>query len=223
MARDLDKEEEQLLNGNRYVINTGEDSGVFLRDVDKLFLQYKNLRMSIYGQFKGYLSDPVSQKELMSYIDEQFVRLVKEYNINGPVDFPGYIKTKLTQRVKYSYIKGEYRDRNRVFVPKNDFDVTNLIEKQPSTEAELDYYATIEYVLKDVKLSDIEKLALYYILQEVPETQIVKNIKKDLEEFDKKPNKRKMKQENIGANKLREVVRDMKDFLYTKIESARDL
>src|SRR5699024_6887267 len=176
MARNLDKENEKINNGNRFIKNTTETTGVFLRDVDKLMHQYTNLRLSVYSQYKEYLPDPVSQEELKSYIDEQymrlvkeydingtvdfpwdiktklsmrvysqhkadrpdtvsqeelksytdeqFIRLVKEYDINGPVDFPGYIKTKSNYRVRHSYIKGEYRDRHRIFVPKNEFDIS---------------------------------------------------------------------------------------------------
>jgi len=67
-----------MLNGNRFLTNTDAHTGVFLRDVDKLFVQYKNLRMSVYNQYKGYLPDAATRAELWSYISEQFVRLVKE-------------------------------------------------------------------------------------------------------------------------------------------------
>lgn len=179
MARNIEREQEQILNGNRYLVNTNEKTGVFLRDVDKLMLQYRNLRLSVYNQYKDYLPDPISRTELKSYIDEQFVRLVKEYDINGPVDFPGYIKTKLNYRVKHSYIKGEYRDRQRVFVPKNDFDVSNLIERNPSNDEELDYYAALEYALSDVTMTDLEKQVLYLLLQEMTDAQIEKQIRVD--------------------------------------------
>ena len=205
MGRNVDKEQEQILNGNRFMVNTKETTGVFLRDVDKLMHQYKNLRMSIYNQYKDYLPDPVTQAELRSYIDEQFVRLVKEYDINGPVDFPGYIKTKLNYRVKHSYIKGEYRDRQRVFVPKNDFDVSNLIERNPFKDEELDYYAALEFALRGVKLTDLEKEVLLYILQEMTESDIERRIKKN------HPDKR------ISSSTIRETTKKMQTFLKTKL------
>lgn len=211
MARDIEKEQEQILNGNRYLVNTNEATGVFLRDVDKLMHQYRNLRMSIYNQFKEYMPDPVSQSELRSYIDEQFIRLVKEYDINGPVDFPGYIKTKLTYRVKHSYIKGEYRDRQRVFVPKNDFDVSNLIEKHPSNDAELDYYEVLEFALSNVTLSDVEKEVLFYILQEMTNSQIEKKIKKN------------HPRERLSSATIRKTIEEMQDFLKTRLKESLEM
>lgn len=211
MARDIEREQEMILNGNRYLVNTNEATGVFLRDVDKLMHQYRNLRMSIYNQFKDYMPDPVSQSELRSYIDEQFVRLVKEYDINGPVDFPGYIKTKLTYRVKHSYIKGEYRDRQRVFVPKNEFDVSNLIERNPSRDEELDYYEALEYALNNVKLTDLEKEILFLILQELTVSQIESKVKKA------------HSKERISSASIRETIEEMQLFLKTKLKESLEM
>lgn len=211
MVRDVDKEQEQILNGNRFVVNTDEGTGVFLRDVDKLLHQYKNLRLSIYGQYKDYLPDPISQQELRSYIDEQFIRLVKEYDINGPVDFPGYIKTKLNYRVKHSYIRGEYRDRKRVFVPKNDFDVSNLIESSPMMDEELDYYEAIEYALHGVELTQMEREILFYILREDKDTQIESTIHK------------MYKDDKVSLATVRSTVKRMREFLKGRlIEGAEN-
>jgi hypothetical protein len=211
LARDLEKEQEQILNGNRFVMNTDETTGVFLRDVDKLLHQYRNLRMSVYNQYKDYLPDPVSQAELRSYVDEQFIRLVKEYDINGPVDFPGYIKTKLNYRVKHSYIKGEYRDRQRVFVPKNEFDVSNLIERSPFRDEELDYYEALEYALHNVELNELEKEILFYILQELTDAQIEKKVKKN------HPN------EKISSASIRDILKTMQTFLKTKLKESLEM
>ncbi|AYJ75998.1 hypothetical protein Goe27_01320 [Bacillus phage vB_BsuM-Goe27] len=208
MSRDVEKEQEQILNGNRFMVNTSESRGVFLRDVDKLMHQYRNLRLSVYNQFKGDLPDPVSQEELRSYIDEQFVRLVKEYDINGPVDFPGYIKTKLTYRVKHSYIKGEYRDRHRVFVTRNDFDVSNLLEKTPLIDEELDYYEVLEYALHDVTLTELEKEVLFYILQEMTDAQIERKIRENHEK------------ERLSSSYIRGTLKNMQVFLKTKLQEA---
>lgn len=211
MVRDIEKEQGLINNGNRFSINTDEVTGVFLRDVDKLMHQYRNLRLSVYNQYKDYLPDAISQTELKSYIDEQFVRLVKEYDINGPVDFPGYIKTKLNYRVKHSYIKGEYRDRQRVFVPKNDFDVSNLIERSPVRDAELDYYEALEFALRDVQLSTLEREILFYILQELTDAQIEKKIKKS------------HPTEKLSSAVIRDTLKDMQDFLRTKLEECLEL
>jgi hypothetical protein len=208
LSRNLDREQELILNGNRFMVNTDEVTGVFLRDVDKLMHQYRNLRLSVFNQYKDYLPDPVSQDELKSYIDEQFVRLVKEYDINGPVDFPGYIKTKLNYRVKHSYIKGEYRDRQRVFVPKNDFDVSNLIERSPSRDEELDYYEVLEYALHDIQLTELEKEVLFYMLQEMTDAQIERKVKAN------HPN------EKISSATIRDTLKHMQSFLKDRLHEA---
>lgn len=210
MSRKLDIEQKHIFNGNRFMTNTGEDTGVFHRDVDKLMHQYTNLRLSIYGQYKGYLPDYTSQQELKSYIDEQFVRLVKEFDINGPVDFPGYVKTKLTYRVRHSYIKGEYRDRQRVFVTRNDFDVTNLMERNPSNDEELDYYEALEYALSGVSLDEVERGILYLLLQEQTNTQIDKEIRK------------KYPEHKLSAVAVREKTKTMQDFLRSRLHESME-
>lgn len=206
MTRNIENEQKKILNGNRFAVNTSETVGVFHRDVDKLMHQYRNLRMSVYNQFKDYLPDLITQEELRSYIDEQFVRLVKEYDINGPVDFPGYIKTKLTYRVRHSYIKGEYRDRQRVFVPKNEFDVSNLIERTPSSDEELDYYEALEYALSGMKFTDLEKSILFYTLQEMTASQIEKKVKKN---FPK-----------VSSSAIKEALNEVQLFLKTKLQES---
>lgn len=208
MGRNPEREKENLLNGNRFVQNTGEETGVFLRDVDKLFHQYHNLRVSLYNTYKGYMPDAVSQTELMSYIDEQFIRLVKEYSINSEVDFPGYCKIKLTNRVKHSFLKSHFRDRQRVFVTRNDFDVTNLLEKVPGVDEELDYYEALEYALSGLTLSYLEKEVLFLILKELSDVQIEREIRKRYPE------------RAVSSSAIRDTIKDMQDLLRTRLNDS---
>lgn len=205
MTKHKGYDKEIIYNGNRFVVNTGESSEVFLRDVDKLLRQYTNLRLSIYNQFKDYLPNQTSRAELMSYIDEQFVRLVKEYDINGPVDFPGYIKTKLTSRVKHSYIRREYRDRKRVFVTRKDVDISNLIEQDPMNDEDLDYYEAIEYALYDLEPTELEQYILLYILYEHSDAQIEKKIRA------------KFSTKEIGKVDVREKIVYLRNFLKERL------
>jgi hypothetical protein len=210
LTRDPSKEQDIILNGNRFVRNTGEITGVFLRDPDKLLHQYHNLRLSVYNMYKEYIPDGTTRKELKSYIDEQFIRLVKEYEINGEVDFAGYIKKKLHYRVKHSYIKGEKRDRQRVFVPKGDYDVTSLIERSPSQDEELDYYEALQYALQDVHLTELEKEALFYTLQELTEPEIERAIRE------------KHPEEKLSSATIRDALREVQWFLRTRLHKALD-
>lgn len=208
MARNIEKESEQILNGNRFLTNTEANTGVFARDVDKLFLQYKNLRMSLYNQYKGYLSDNATRSELWSYISEQFVRLVLEYEVNGEVDFPGYIKTKLELRVKNSFIKSNYRDRNRIFVTKSEFDVTNLLEAVETSDTDLDFYEVLEYVLQVANFDDIDKDILFLLLQEHTDSYIEKEMR------------RKYLSNDNTVRVIRTKIRDVQDFIKTRLRES---
>lgn len=208
--KNKNKDEEPILNGNKFVVHTYENTGKFERDAEKLFHQYANFRLSLYNQYKGYVPDKASREELKSYIDEQFIRLVKEYDLSSPVDFPGYIKKKLNYRVKLSYIKGEYRDRNRVFVPKNYDTVQYLIEQDPVDDEELDYYEALEYILRNLELNELEREVLYLILKELPDSQIEKEIKQ------------KRKDLKVSNLTIRETIKKMnkvlKEELYRSLE-----
>ena len=178
---------------------------MYSRDSDKLFIQYKNLRVSLFNKYKGYLSDKTTQDELWSYINEQFVRLVLEFEINGQVDFPGYILSKLELRVKNSFIKGNFRDRNRIFVTKTEFDVTNLLEAVVASDVELDYYEVLEYVLQGITLDDIDKDILFLMLQEHTDRYIEKEIRK------------KYQSNDITTRVIRNKIQDIQEFIRTKL------
>lgn len=161
MVRDIQKEQEKIRNGNRYIEESEAGRGVFSRDVDRLFLEYTNLRKKIFNTQKFKFPDEATRKELESYIDEQFVKLVKEYDINSPVDFPGYIKTMLNLRVKQVFVKSRYRDQDREQLTSNDWDIENLL----ADEQLLSYQKErsndmLAHILSEVNLSDIQKSIL---------------------------------------------------------------
>ncbi|AOZ62428.1 RNA polymerase sigma factor sigma-28 [Bacillus phage SBP8a] len=174
MGRDLEKEANKILNGAGFLKNVEETNGVFSRDPEQLFHQYKNLRVSVYNKYKGYIPDEATRAELMSYISEQFLRLVKEYDINGPVDFPFYVDNKLKLRVKNSFIKNNYRDKSRVFTTKHDFDVTDLIEMNESMDSILEEMEVLEAALYGVKLDEIDRDILTLLVRENTDSYIIK-------------------------------------------------
>jgi len=146
VTRDLDKEKQVIRNGDRYTVNPNNSTGVFSRDIDRLYKQYANLRLAVWqkhrtklyhhigpwslpGSYKtDYAADIVAQDELMDYIDEQFIKLVKEYKINGAIDFPGYIKDKLERRVRGTYLKREFRDKDRERLSNRPDYLSNVAE-----------------------------------------------------------------------------------------------
>ncbi|ASR79806.1 hypothetical protein JANET_188 [Bacillus phage Janet] len=208
MGRKLEQEEQRTLNGNRFLKNVEATTGVLSRDTDQLFHQYKNLRVAVYNEFKGYISDEATRKELWSYISEHFVRLVKEYHINGEVDFPYYIKNKLKLRVKNSFIKNNYRDKNRVFVTRKDVDVANLIEEEEAHDIELDYYEVLEYVLYGVHLDEIDRDILYLLISEQKDNYIEKILYS------------RYAKEGVAALTIQEKIADLKELLRTRLHES---
>ena len=148
-----------IRNGNRYV-REQEGTGVFVRDVDRLYVQYTNLRHKVYNSYKDNFSDEATQQELKSYIDEQFVKLTKEYEINGDIDFPGYIKRMLNQRVRGTFLKNKFRDNNRERLGKEENEVELLMGYSSEIDPDVAFRELVEEVFSDVHLSDIERAIL---------------------------------------------------------------
>lgn len=126
MPRDISKEQAIIRNGNRFVTEEG-GNGVFMRDADRLFYQYRNLRWRIFRDHESKFNSDIAKDDLMAYINEQFIRLCKEYEINGEVDFAGYVKKVLNLRVKHVFIKNYFRDMHRETLGGTDNEVEELL------------------------------------------------------------------------------------------------
>lgn len=148
-------------NGNRYVIDSDGIPIDFERDIDKLLNKYKNLRWSLYHKYAGILSNEAEREDLREYIDEQFIKLVKEYDIHSKVDFPGYIKAKLTLRVRNSYIKKNKKYKSTELIGKKESTVESLTEALTTgiEESEL-----IRYVFDDVEFTELQSILLKELL-----------------------------------------------------------
>lgn len=150
----------KINNGNRYVIDTDGVGGVFQRDIDKLYHQFANLRHSIYQQHAWKFESDIKREELKEYIDEQFVILTKEYSVNSPVDFPGYIKKKLTLRVGRSYVQNKLAKDRDEFLGSKDNTVELLAEANSEgiTDSELYEYVIGEGNFNEVQYAILDKL-----------------------------------------------------------------
>lgn len=150
----------KINNGNRYVIDTDGVGGVFQRDIDKLYHQFANLRHSIYQQHAWKFDSDIKREELKEYIDEQFVILTKEYSVNSPVDFPGYIKKKLTLRVGRSYVQNKLAKDRDEFLGSKDNTVELLAESSNEgiTDSELYEYVIGEGNFNGVQYAILDKL-----------------------------------------------------------------
>lgn len=131
---------------------------MYARDADRLYEEYFNLRMNLYNRYQGHFRNIETKNQLMSYIDEQFVKLVKEYDINSPVDFPGYIKTKLTSRVAYGFVRGKHRDNNREVIMKEEGTLKQMLEQDGELEyPELDMLDLTEFLFEKENLPEMYK------------------------------------------------------------------
>lgn len=148
---------DKIRNGNRYV-SEESGKGVFARDVDRLFHEYTNLRMSLYNKHKNSFTNQETKNELMSYIDEQFIKLVKEYEINSPIDFPGYVKTKLSARVSQGFVRGRYRDKSREVILRGEHSLQDMIEQEGVNNLEsIEMNDLLNHIFGGLELSESEE------------------------------------------------------------------
>jgi RNA polymerase sigma factor (sigma-70 family) len=83
-----------------------------MRDVQKLFTDYKPLILSIYRRFHPMFNSKEDKEDLMSQIHTLFTKLVFEFDSRRGVDFPYYIKRMLELRT-YHYVTKTLQQRNK--------------------------------------------------------------------------------------------------------------
>lgn len=119
------------------------------RDVAALYTQYQNLINHIFQQERSRFVynngdnkyvDEVRLDDLRGYIVSEFVKLVKEYDVDSPVDFPFYIKEKLTLRTRHSYLKKLFKDWDREALGTSEEQVQDLYESSQDMKAFKDSY-----------------------------------------------------------------------------------
>ncbi|AFO70667.1 hypothetical protein SPJ221_151 [Staphylococcus phage vB_SauH_SPJ2] len=148
-------------NGNRYIIDLDGIPTDFGRDLDMLLKRYKNLRWSLFHRYSRGMSHDFEKQELREYIDEQFIKLVKEYDIQSKVDFPGYIKTKLTLRVQNSYVKKNNKYKRTELVGKTDYTVESLTQE---LNVGLEENELLNYVFDDTQFTEVQSELLKELL-----------------------------------------------------------
>ena len=138
------------------------------RDLSTMYKQYKPLREHIgkeeYERFIYHYEnhtvvDKAKLDDLDSYINYEFIKLVQEYDPTSPVDFPGYIKSKLTLRTKHSYLKSYFKHMYRESLTSTGAfskEYENLPVPESLTELPPELYSK----LTDNSLSDLDKLII---------------------------------------------------------------
>lgn len=89
-------------------------------NIDELLVQYRPIMASIYKKFSKFNNLFYCQQDyddLRSQIEFEFVRLCMEYNPTRGVDFPGYIKLHLQQRVYHYITKHQKTLRREITMP----------------------------------------------------------------------------------------------------------
>lgn len=136
------------------------------RDEERLYHEYTGLRKELYSRYSSQLPPGASRDELMSYIDEQFIKLVREYEINSPVDFPGYIKTKLTMRVERVYVHNQHKYKRKEICVIDDEENPIQVEGTLSDEDLHERAMLVDSVLAPISLTDLDKDILSDMLSE---------------------------------------------------------
>ena len=157
-------------SGSRYTPNGS--STEYSRDVDRLYVLYKPLRLAVYKDVASWLGNDVDKEDLTSFINEHFVRLVKEYDPTTNVDFPGYIKKMLTLRAKHSFTSTLRRLNDKEDSVGSQDEMLDYIgidsnDRSPDEERVNEYFSKFyKYVDSKLSLDEMDKNILKLILTE---------------------------------------------------------
>lgn len=156
--------------GSRYTPANSEQE--FSRDVDKLFVQFANLRKSLYRRLSKSVPSDADRDDLISYINETFVKLTKEYDPTSGVDFPGYIYKMLTMRTKALYVRPTNREHERQ-IATEDEELLGQLEGGAEDEVlEEDLEHLIKFVSSKVHLDDDDKYIMTLIADGLTDVKI---------------------------------------------------
>ena len=146
-------------------------------DLDKLMKDYSPLMKSIYkkfAKFNNLYHSSSDYEDLEAQIQFEFVKLCSEYNPTRGVDFPGFIKFHLQQRV-FHYVTKLQKSRQKETVAYSrdydgeqdesvDFDnMSELIDEQSKSEFDrIEALASLDWsVIQSEKQRYLVKAILY--------------------------------------------------------------
>lgn len=129
----------------------------FTRDVDRLWVQFEPLRKSVYRKLAPSVPSIADREDLISFINEQFVKLVKEYDPTSGVDFPGYISKMLLVRSKGLYVRPVNREHEREAQTTDEEILTQIDTVYEPEEEDLESVSNIlEHVAGKMHLTDTD-------------------------------------------------------------------
>lgn len=157
--------------GTRYTpVNSSQE---FSRDIDTLYLQFANLRKSLYRRLAKSVPSDADRDDLISYINETFVKLVKEYDPTSGVDFPGYIYTMLPMRTKALFVRPTNREHERQ-VATEDEELLSQLETTEDNILEEDISSLLHYVASKVHLEEQDRYVITLIADGYSETKMAR-------------------------------------------------
>lgn len=143
--------------GSRYApVNSGQE---FTRDVDALFVKFAPLRKSIQHKLTMSVPSEADREDLISFINEQFVKLVKEYDPSSGVDFPGYITKMLTMRTKYLYVRPVNREHERE-AQTTDEEILSALDETDIAMEEEGISDIIDHVASKLHLTEDDRAVM---------------------------------------------------------------
>lgn len=163
--------------GSRYTSSTSDTE--FVRDVDALYSQYKPLRLRVYKELASRLHNPADKEELTGFINEHFVRLVKEYDPSTEVDFPGYISIMLPMRARYSFMGSLKRVYTREGTSEADDEVLSYLEALSDEAPSDDIEDLLMYAYKAVHVDDVDAFIISGFVEGLTPTLIERRIKEE--------------------------------------------
>lgn len=122
--------DKNVSSGISGMYDTHSDNG-FVKNPAKLLYQYDNLLRAEGKRYAKWCHSKVDRENLYSYIKDAFLSLVIEYDPYSGVDFPGYIKGKLSLRIYNSYLTAErdYSYRNSL-LKSSIYDASDLLSNR---------------------------------------------------------------------------------------------
>lgn len=167
--------------GSRYTpVNSDQE---FARDIDTLYVKYANLRKSLYRRLAKSVPSDADRDDLISYINETFVKLVKEYDPTSGVDFPGYIYKMLPMRTKALYVRPTNREHERQVATEDE----ELLGKLDTAEDDVlveDLEHLISYVSTQVHLTEEDKYIMTLIADGLSDTKIGRILVEQNDDYD---------------------------------------
>lgn len=154
----------------------------FTRDIDYLYTKFTPLRKSVARKLASSVPSYVDQEDLVSYINEQFVKLVREYDPTSGVDFPGYISKMLMTRAKYLFVRPVNRKQEQE-AQTSDEEILSQIDKEDADEIITNSLSDIiAHVETKVHLTEQDKEVIAMLSEMTPKAIIRELKKQDVED-----------------------------------------